>query len=96
VPEFTKQLGQFFEDAVAAGFMLKVREPFEESEQLPEPRALVTLSRSGVQDCAHIYLWFGKGKWRFGKAEPMGGAQSLEDFWSMKGLRDRFRIPPNS
>lgn len=92
MPEFTKQLGEFLEDATAAGFVLKLREPLEDSEKLPQPRALVTLSRSGVQDCAHMYLWFSAGKWRFGKAEPIGGALTLEDFWTMKGLRNRFHI----
>ena len=96
MPQFTKQLAQFLEDAVAAGFVLKLREPLEQSETLPVPRSQVILSRSGIQDCAKLYLVFRNGKWRFGKAEPPSGAERLEDFWTMKGVRQRLNIGASS
>jgi hypothetical protein len=87
---YTKQLARFLSDADAAGYT------FRQSE---DAAGLIILGRvvdSAFKGVAEIRLWSKDGVERFYKGEPIGGALTLDDFWTLKGMRERFGIRTQS
>jgi hypothetical protein len=85
--EYTKQLAEFLADAARAGYTFA---------RLEKNEHLLFIGRGEGDDFvakAQFNIVPRDGKIRFGRAEPVGGAKTLEDFWSMKDLRRRFHIP---
>src|ERR1044072_3193497 len=86
VEGFTKEFAAFVVDAEAAGFTL--------APDSLDTNRLILRRLDGYKntDYAVIRGWSRENKRGFSGAEPIGGAQTLDDFWSMKDLRRKFKI----